>query len=161
MSGDTLFSDLDLPKTENSDDPDRLDDRLGVISFVVEGLPHSKVAAILGFEGGIGVRNGCFCAHPYILQLSKVSRLQAQVHQQEILNGDRSNLPGLVRASFGCYNTLEEIDRLVEMLERIVRGDYCGDHVQDKASGDYLPRSFDPAILDTYFVLRCNQDRWE
>jgi cysteine desulfurase/selenocysteine lyase len=25
------------------------------------------VAAILGYEGGIGVRSGCFCAHPYVV----------------------------------------------------------------------------------------------
>jgi cysteine desulfurase/selenocysteine lyase len=144
---------LDGIKVYGSGDPDRLDDRLGVIAFEVEGMPHSKVAAILGFEGGIGVRNGCFCAHPYILQLLKVSEEKARVHQQEIIDHDRSHLPGLVRASFGCYNTLDEIDHLVGMLERIIRGDYRGDYVQDKATGDFLPRNFDPAIIREHFTL--------
>jgi cysteine desulfurase/selenocysteine lyase len=49
--------------------PDRTADRVGVIPFQVEGVPHAKVAAILGYEGGVGVRNGCFCAHPYVLKL--------------------------------------------------------------------------------------------
>ncbi|NIV93017.1 aminotransferase class V-fold PLP-dependent enzyme, partial [candidate division KSB1 bacterium] len=45
-------------------DPEHVENRLGVISFNVDGLPNAKVAAILNYEGGIGVRNGCFCAHP-------------------------------------------------------------------------------------------------
>jgi selenocysteine lyase/cysteine desulfurase len=136
-----------------SRDPDQLDDRLGVISFQVKGFSHVKVAAILGFEGGIGVRNGSFCAQPYISHLMNVSEQDARMHKQQVLNGDRSQLPGLVRASFGCYNTLGEIDRLIEMLERIIRGEYRGDYVQDKATGDFLPRTYDPAILDSVFMF--------
>jgi selenocysteine lyase/cysteine desulfurase len=144
---------MDGIRVYGSDDPDRLDDRLGVITFQVEGMPHAKVAAILGFEGGIGVRNGCFCAHPYLLRLLKVSDQEAQAYKQQILNHDRSHLPGLVRASFGCYNTLDEIDHLIEMLERIIHGDYRSDYVLHTATGDYLPRTYDPAILKDYFAL--------
>lgn len=140
-------------KVYGSSDPDRLADRLGVIAFEVEGMLHSKVAAILSFEGAIGVRNGCFCAHPYILQLLRVPEQQARIHQQEILNHDRSNLPGLVRASFGCYNTLEEVDHLLEMLKRIVHGDYHGDYVQERVTGDFLPRNYDPAIIRRHFTI--------
>jgi len=136
-----------------STDPGRLDDRLGVITFEVDGIHHAKVAAILGFEGGIGVRNGCFCAHPYLLRLMKVGEQASRMHQQQVLNGDRSQLPGMVRASFGCYNTLEEVDRLIEMLERITRGDYRGDYVQDRATGDFMPRTYDRALLDGVFTL--------
>jgi selenocysteine lyase/cysteine desulfurase len=144
---------LDGIKIHGSRDPGRLDDRLGVITFEVEGVPHGKVAAVLGFEGGIGVRNGCFCAHPYILRLMGVDGEAYQAYKQQVLNHDRSKLPGLVRASFGCYNTRAEIDRLMDMLSRIVRGDYNGDYVLHRATGDYLPPSFEPAILEGYFAL--------
>jgi len=136
-----------------SSDPERLDDRLGAIAFEVEEIPHGKVAAILSFEGGIGVRNGCFCAHPYVLQLLKVSEEAYQVHRQQVLNHNRSWLPGLVRVSFGCYNTLEEVDRLIEMLARILAGEYQGDYVVDRASGSYFPHNFDPAMLNTCFTI--------
>jgi selenocysteine lyase/cysteine desulfurase len=147
------LNELDGIRIYGSCDPDRLDDRLGAISFAVEGMPHAKVAAILSFEGGIGVRNGRFCAQPYILQLLGVKGEAYQAYKQQMLNHDRSDLPGLVRASFGCYNTRAEIDRLVDMLARIVRGDYNGDYVLHRATGDYFPRSFDPAILGKYFAL--------
>ncbi|GBE31054.1 putative cysteine desulfurase [bacterium BMS3Bbin04] len=45
---------------------DNLDRRLGVIAFNLGDIPHAKVAAILAYEHGIGVRNGCFCAHPFV-----------------------------------------------------------------------------------------------
>ncbi|MFQ5340209.1 MAG: aminotransferase class V-fold PLP-dependent enzyme [Anaerolineae bacterium] len=136
-----------------SHDPDRLDDRLGVIAFEVDGIYHGKVAAILGFEGGIGVRDGCFCAHPYVLELVGISDASHDDYKRRILAGDRSDLPGMVRVSFGCYNTLEEIDALVEMLERIIAGDYQGNYVVDKATGFYWPQGFDLDILKDYFVL--------
>ncbi len=134
-------------------DPERLDDRLGVIALAVEGEPHAKVAAILSFEGAIGVRNGCFCAHPYVLELLGVAGLDYIRHRDEVLAGDRSHLPGLVRASFGCYNTIEEVDHLATMLQRVSAADYEGEYVVDRPSGSYLPRNFDPAILSRTFSL--------
>lgn len=147
------LNEIDGVRVFGSCDPDSVSDRLGVITFQVNDIPHSKVAAILGYEGGIGVRNGCFCAHPYVLRLLDVSEKEVRVHKEHILRHDHSMLPGLVRASFGCYNTLEEVDYLAEMIGRIAMGDYQGDYVMNKATGDYIPRGFDPAILDDYFAL--------
>ena len=44
-------------------------DTLAVAAFTVEGMHHALVAARLSAEFGIGVRHGCFCAHPYLLRL--------------------------------------------------------------------------------------------
>ena len=44
-------------------------DTLSVAAFTVEGMHHGLVAARLSAEFGIGVRHGCFCAHPYLLRL--------------------------------------------------------------------------------------------
>ena len=136
-----------------SSDPERVEDRLGVIALRVDGVPHGRVAAVLAFEGGIGVRNGCFCAHPYILHLLGVSEQEYEAFRQRVLAGDRSHLPGLVRVSLGCYNTTDEIDHLADMLERVARGEYQGDYVMNPTTGDYVPRGYDPAILDRYFAL--------
>ncbi len=125
-------------------DPARATEKVGVVPLGVEGMSHYLVAAILSAEGGIGVRNGCFCAHPYILHLLNVSPQAAREHQQEIKNGTKANLPGLVRVSFGCYNTEEEIDWFIEVLEKIVRGEYQGHYVQDPASGAFWPEGYAP-----------------
>jgi hypothetical protein len=43
----------------------------------------------------------------------------------------------MVRVSFGLYNTTEEIDILIEMLQRIAEGNYFGMYSAD--GGDYAP----------------------
>ncbi len=136
-----------------SSDPGRLDDRLGVISFSLDGIHHGMVAAVLGFEAGIGVRNGCFCAHPYILHLLGVRGQEFDTFKEEVLQHNRSRVPGLVRVSFGCYNDTAEIDYLLEWLGRIQAGKIQGDYVQDKTSGSFFPRGYDPASLANYFTL--------
>ncbi len=117
--------------------------RLGVIPFNVRGLSHFLVAAILSAEWGIGVRNGCFCAHPYLLQLMRIGGIEAEQVRQNILNNDRGEMPGLVRVSFGIYNTTAEIDILAESLSQIVAGHYTGHYTQDKVSGEYHPEGWD------------------
>ncbi|MBE0642830.1 MAG: aminotransferase class V-fold PLP-dependent enzyme [Bacteroidetes bacterium] len=122
---------------------DELANKVGVISFDIDGVPHAKVAAILSAEGGIGVRNGCFCAHPYVKRLLKVDEATTKEITEEILGGDRTNLPGMVRASFGCYNNIDDVDRLVTMLHRIGNGEYRGDYELNRRSGTYWPKNFD------------------
>jgi cysteine desulfurase/selenocysteine lyase len=133
-------------------DPARAHEKVGVVPFIVEGMSHYLVAAILSAEAGVGVRNGCFCAHPYLLHLLGVDSAHAQAHQQAIVNGTRAHLPGLIRASFGCYNTLEEVDWFADALARIVRGEIKGRYVQNPASGAYWPKGYDPG-LETFFRL--------
>jgi len=125
-----------------SDDPERTAEQGGVIPFEVVGIPHARLAAILSFEGAIGLRNGCFCAHPYVLRLLHISQAEYQAHRERLLKRDRSHLPGFVRMSFGCYNTFEDVDRLVEMLPRVIAGDVRGEYLPHR-SGSYYPRGFE------------------
>jgi cysteine desulfurase/selenocysteine lyase len=66
-------------------------ERTGVISFLVDGVHPHDVGTVLDHEG-IAVRVGHHCAEPLMGMLG---------------------VPGTVRASFGCYNTDEEVARLV------------------------------------------------
>jgi selenocysteine lyase/cysteine desulfurase len=146
---------LALPgvRVYGSTDLDQVENRVGAIPFQVEGMAHGKVAAILGFEGGIGVRNGCFCAHPYILRLLNITDEEYARFHAEVLSHNRTHLPGLIRMSFGCYSNFEDVDRLVEMLKRITTGDFKGDYVVDTSSGSYYPRGFDANSTRKYFSL--------
>jgi cysteine desulfurase/selenocysteine lyase len=130
--------------------PQTTDQRLGVIPFNLTGVPHALVAAILGYEWGIGVRHGCFCAHPYLLHLLGVSKTEADRVRADMLAHDRREMPGMVRASFGLYNTTAEVDVLVEALSRIARGDYRGRYEQDSRSGDYQAIGWTPNLAQ-YF----------
>jgi len=133
-------------------DPLNTELRLGVIPVGFKHVNHFQAAAILGYEFGIGVRSGCFCAHPYILHLLGLSQEEAADVRRRILDNDRSNMPGLIRASLGLYNTLEDVDILVEALSRISRGDFQGKFVQDRATGEYTPIGWEPDY-QAYFKI--------
>lgn len=134
-------------------DPRRAAERLGVIPFQLEGLSHFLVAAILGYEFAIGVRSGCFCAHPYVLRLLDLEQPEAQAVRDRIVAGDRRQMPGMVRISFGLYNTIEEVDALVEALRRIARGEYRGEYRQDTATGEFVPAGWQPFPAGQYPFL--------
>ena len=117
-------------------------DRLGVIAFNLKGFHHALVSAILSYEAGIGVRNACFCAHPYVRVLLGIPEEQCQKLKEEIKRSYKANLLGAVRVSFGFYNNEEEIDRLIEALLKISRKEYKGRYKLDLRSGEYVPEDF-------------------
>ncbi len=143
-----------LPKVRvfGGNDPLTAESRLGVIPILVDDLPHSLVAAVLGYEFGIGVRNGCFCAHPYLLDLLGVQEEQAEQVRTQILQGDRREVPGLVRISFGLYNTRAEVDGLMAGLACVSARAWKGDYVQDCASGQFAPRNWDVKMEEWFSV---------
>lgn len=132
--------------------PENAPNRLGVISFNVNGMDHALVAAILAYEGGIGVRNGCFCAHPYVKRLLGVGPEEAKEVEEYILARDRSKIPGAVRMSFGLYNTKAEIDSFFRVLDMIVERNYQGKYRLDKERGEYYPEGF-TADFSKFFTL--------
>ncbi|MCX8010032.1 MAG: aminotransferase class V-fold PLP-dependent enzyme, partial [Ignavibacteria bacterium] len=129
-----------------------LRNKLGVITFNLEGFHNSLVSSILCYEFGIGVRSGCFCAHPYIKELLGVTKEESDLMIKNILSGDRSDLPGAVRASFGLYNTTEEIDEFLEAIQKIIRKEYKGNYILNRRKGYYAPEKFSPNI-ESYFKL--------
>lgn len=97
------------------------EDRLGIVPMAVEGFAQNLVAAALAREWNIGVRSGCFCAHPYVTRLLRLAGAPAPT---TVARGEGRTcwMPdGVVRASFGLYNTEAEVDRLVTALGEIQR----------------------------------------
>lgn len=72
-------------------------EKIGVISFVLEGIHHQDTGVILD-QLGIAVRTGHHCTQPLMRRLG---------------------LAGTTRASFAVYNTRDEIDRLVQGIRRV------------------------------------------
>ena len=106
----------------------------------MDGLPHGLVAARLSAEEGIGVRHGCFCAHPYMMRLLGLAEDEVVDFRNEMRRGDRTRMPGAVRASAGINTTETDITRLVSAVARIAAGAPArAAYVQDSRSGDYIP----------------------
>ena len=72
-------------------------EKAGVLSFVMEDIHPHDIGTILDREG-IAVRTGHHCAQPVM---------------------QRFNIPATVRASFGLYNTREEVDALVAGIRKV------------------------------------------
>jgi selenocysteine lyase/cysteine desulfurase len=107
-------------------DPRGAAQRLGVIPFEIAGVPHDEVAARLAAEHAIGVRNGCFCAHPYLAHLLRLGDTDRQAVQRRLAVDDHHDTPGLVRISFGAGSTLDDVDALIAALQAIVRHTNAG-----------------------------------
>ncbi len=132
--------------------PERASQKVGAIPFNLSDVSHFLVASILGYEGGVGVRSGCFCAHPYVVRLLDLDGDESAEWREQIILGDKSNMPGMVRASLGCYNNTEDIDRLIDMLDRISEGDYHGNYKLIPSTGEYIPENFvEP--LESHFLI--------
>ncbi|HST77380.1 MAG TPA: cysteine desulfurase, partial [Verrucomicrobiae bacterium] len=72
-------------------------EKAGVLSLVMEDIHPHDIGTILDSEG-IAVRTGHHCAQPVM---------------------QRFNIPATVRASFGLYNTREEVDALVRGIQKV------------------------------------------
>jgi cysteine desulfurase / selenocysteine lyase len=118
--------------------------RLGVIPFNLRTVPPALVASILGTEFGIGVRHGCFCAHPYVTGLLGTDSALRREVQTQIRLGDRRQLPGMVRISLGLANHRADVDALATALRKISVGAYQGTYSQDRASGEFHAQGWSP-----------------
>lgn len=74
------------------------DFRVPVVSFNIEGIHPHDVATVLDSEG-VAVRAGHHCTQPLMKKLG--------IH-------------GTVRASYGLYNTVEEVDRLLNGIKKSI-----------------------------------------
>ncbi|MGY1826330.1 aminotransferase class V-fold PLP-dependent enzyme [Blastococcus sp. SYSU DS0541] len=116
-------------------------ERLPVAVFNLDGVPHGLLAARLSAEHGIGVRSGCFCAHPYMARLLGLTEQQVDQFHRDARRGG-GVLPGAVRASANRATGSGDVAALGEALRAIAatpeagvryRIDEHGDHVLDEA----------------------------
>ncbi len=104
-----------IPKVKLYGNKQNANNRVGIIPFAISNLTHEEVASILANKFGIAVRNGCFCAQPYIQKLLNISPAMLK----ERINNSELSHPGLIRASFGIYNQYQEVDKFIAALKQI------------------------------------------
>lgn len=98
-------------------DCENISDRLGIIVFNVDELYNETTAKYLANLRGISVRQGGFCSHPYVKRLLNLSDEEARAY----LYNPRLKMPGMVRASFGLYNSIEEVEIFLNTIEVITK----------------------------------------
>jgi selenocysteine lyase/cysteine desulfurase len=112
-------------------------DRVGVATFNLAGYRDPLLAAILSAEHAIGVRHGCFCAHPLMTHLLGVPDGAARRFHAELRAGGHPALPGAVRASIGLGTMAEDVDRLATALHEIAARGPRSRYVHDPEHDEY------------------------
>jgi selenocysteine lyase/cysteine desulfurase len=106
--------------------------KVGVVPFTLDGIDSGVVAAALGYEHGIGVRSGCFCAQPYIAHL-------LGLRPSDMVGAAADGgVAGMVRISFGAYSDSHDVDRVVDAVEQVAAGAVRGAYVRG-GDGGWVP----------------------
>ncbi|MEI7662314.1 MAG: aminotransferase class V-fold PLP-dependent enzyme [Bacteroidota bacterium] len=103
---------------KNPDSP-VFDQKGGVIAFTLKGSMSDRVAHELAERRGIGVRYGCHCAHLLVKHLLGVGPGLEGFQRLLLTLFPRINLPGIVRVSIGIENSPEEVDILIDAVDKI------------------------------------------
>jgi len=74
-------------------------EKVGVISFVIEGVHHYDLGTLLD-QQGIAVRTGHHCTQPLM---------------------ERFGVSGTTRASFACFNTVDEVEVMMGAMKKAVK----------------------------------------
>jgi hypothetical protein len=91
------------------------------------------------------VRNGCFCANPYVFHLLNMSKSAVEEVEGEVAADRRTALPGAVRASLAPYNDEAEVDRFADAVKQVAKGQFKTRYEQ-ASDGTFAPEGGWPAI---------------
>jgi selenocysteine lyase/cysteine desulfurase len=115
-------------------------ERLGIVSFYIEGIHHNLVVRLLNDRYGFQVRGGCSCAGTYGHYLYHIDPETSKMITNQIDQGDLSEKPGWVRFSLHPIMTNQEILSFVSAIKEISsnKEDWKMDYVYDAQSNDYF-----------------------
>jgi selenocysteine lyase/cysteine desulfurase len=130
-------------------------DRIGVISFYVEGLHYNFIVRVLSDHFGIQVRGGCSCAGTYGHYLLHVDQEYSRQITSKIDSGDLSEKPGWVRLSLHPTMTNDELLYITGAVRQIAT-----EPERWLPGYSYSPQTneYQPVVATTH--LKENLERW-
>jgi cysteine desulfurase/selenocysteine lyase len=126
--------------------------RTGTLTFNIKGFDHGLTAAAINDYHNIQVRNGCFCAHPYVRELLKRELWEMDIDPDAPnAEGDIERKRGMARASLGLYTTRADLEALVVAVRDLAsRRDEILSLYEPIGSNGYRHKNFAPAALDLF-----------
>jgi selenocysteine lyase/cysteine desulfurase len=126
--------------------------RTGTIAFNIKGFDHGLTAAALNDYHNIQVRNGCFCAHPYVRELLKREMWDMDIDPDAPnAEADVERKRGMARASLGLYTTQADLDRLIAAVRDLAaRREEILSLYEPIGSNGYRHKQFAPAATDLF-----------
>ncbi|MBQ1505651.1 MAG: aminotransferase class V-fold PLP-dependent enzyme, partial [Erysipelotrichales bacterium] len=114
-------------------DTEDISDRVGVVTFNFADINSYVLAKKLTDTNGVATRRGAFCAHPYVWRMMGISDEEAASFENCI----DMNTPGMIRVSFGIYNTEEDVDRFLQILESVLEESKAATKLNAEAVPEY------------------------
>lgn len=126
--------------------------RTGTITFNIKGFDHGLTAAALNDYHNIQVRNGCFCAHPYVRELLKREMWEMDIDPDAPnAEAEVERKRGMARASLGLYTTRADIDALIAAVRDLAgRREEILALYDPVGSNGYKHRNFEPPANDLF-----------
>ena len=100
---------------------DNVKDRLGVLSFYIDGIHYNLAVKLLNDHFGIQVRGGCACAGTYGHILLGIGPEESHRITDMISKGDHSQKPGFIRLSLHPTMTDDELDIVIHAVKEVVK----------------------------------------
>jgi len=122
---------------------DNIRDRLGVLSFYIQGVHYNLVVKLLNDKFGVQVRGGCACAGTYGHFLLDVSHEHSKEITDKISHGDLSEKPGWIRLSLHPTMTDNELSTILDAIEQVAThaGEWESDYIYDRYKNEYRHES--------------------
>jgi selenocysteine lyase/cysteine desulfurase len=127
--------------------------KCAILSFTLEGHSHALLAARLSHEFGIGVRHGHLCQFAYVARLLGLAAAEVASIRGEVLAGRREAMYGVVRASFGISNRVEDLARIGDALEEIAATPQRKQLYARNAAGEWMPKGLPAFDAAEFFRL--------
>nr|WP_263326195.1 aminotransferase class V-fold PLP-dependent enzyme [Neobacillus sp. Marseille-Q6967] len=115
-------------------------DRLGIVSFFIDGIHYNLLVRLLNDRFGFQVRGGCSCAGTYGHYLLNIDKKTSMEIADKINHGEMSIKPGWVRFSLHPIISDEEIQAFVHALKEITVNieEWKKEYAYDAVSTDYF-----------------------
>ena len=132
--------------------------RLGVISFYIEGMHFNLGVKLLNDRFGIQSRGGCSCAGTYGHYLLHVDQETSHLLTDKITSGDLIEKPGWIRMSMHPTTTNSEISFVCESIKALAENhqEWAEDYRYNNATNEFAhkdAKSAEHEMVSKWFAL--------
>ncbi len=133
-------------------------DRIGAVSFIIEGCHFNLASRLLNDHYGVQVRGGCSCAGTYGHYLLEMDRDHSDIIKNEIIQGDVSRRPGWIRASLHPTMTNQDLEYLCHAIEEVAdnHAEFAKDYEYHPEHNEFAHKSYEYDVqsrVNSWFKL--------
>jgi selenocysteine lyase/cysteine desulfurase len=133
---------------------EKREDRLGIVSFIIEGMHYNLVVKLLNDHFGIQVRGGCSCAGPYGHYLLNIDQATSHEIMKQVEAGNLLYKPGWVRISIHPIMTNEEIYSIIRAIRLITRhkDEWQHEYMYDQTKNEFYHHQDDKDVRQLFAI---------